>query len=94
LHDPTAHVSIEGVIGGKYLYAVGPAKLFVFKSWGAHRKAKGLGFIAASNEAAVVVRQHGYGLSLQTGIKDPFAGGVKIITIYQRIHRVKLRAFS
>jgi hypothetical protein len=82
LHDPRAHVSIERIVGRKYLYAICLAKGFVFKCWGAHRKAKGLGFIAARNEAAVIVRQYGYGLSLQSRVKNPLAGSVKIITIY------------
>jgi hypothetical protein len=59
-----------------------------FEIGAGHINAQLLGFITARNDAAIVVAEYNYGSKFQIGLKQPFAGAVKIITINNPFHGV------
>jgi hypothetical protein len=47
---------------------------------------QGLGLITPGNYTPVIVAQDNDRFTVERGIKDPFAAGVKVIAVYQGKH--------
>jgi hypothetical protein len=64
LHDAAAHIPVERVIRAEDFDAVAGEGLAVEVVGIAHRQAEGFRFVAAGDDAAVIVRQHNNRLGL------------------------------
>jgi hypothetical protein len=61
---------------------------FIFKCGRTHFDAELLGFLAPRNHTSIVVAEYDERSTDEAGIENPFAGGVKIITINEgKVHR-------
>src|SRR5687767_5438371 len=58
-----------------------------------HFNAQGFGLFTAGNGATIIVGEYHHRLSLVLGLKDPLTRHIKIIAIYQGIHRPPLFSF-
>ena len=85
-HDPLGHIAVEGEIGRKDSHVVFGVDLLLFKGRFAHGNAQCLGFVGPGDDTAVVIGQDHNGAILQPGIKNPLAGGVKIIAVNEGEH--------
>ena len=80
-HNAAGHIAVEGVVGRVEYDAVFFDQVANLEDGHAHRDAEGLDFIGTGDDTAVVVAHNDNGVMLQTRIKDPLAGNVKIITV-------------
>src|SRR5690606_840013 len=82
-HHPAGHVAIERVVGREDHHAMLLQALAYLEVGVAHLAAQRLYFIATGDDAAVVVREHGYGSTAQVRRKDTLARGVEVVAVYQ-----------
>lgn len=82
-HDAVAEVAVEGVVGGE-----GDDVVFFYYGLAleeglAHFNTEGFGFLAAGDDAAVVVGEDHQRAAFEFGVEDALAGGVEIVAIHQ-----------
>ncbi len=83
-HDPLGHVIVERVVRGEDRHIVFFDPVFDLVKRFAHlAKADGLRLPGEGNGATVIVGKNDNGPFSRLGIKDPFTGTVKGITVHQ-----------
>ncbi len=92
LHEATAHVAIEGIVGGQGAVLVLGQEIPDFKEGLAHAVAQGLGLGAARHATAVVVGEHHNRAVAQVIVEDPFATDVEVIGVDQGVGRMAAAA--
>ena len=81
LHHPAAHIAVERVIARPHDDAGGLESLAMQMPRRAHGDAERLGFVAARDHAAVIVRQHDDRLAAQLGLKHALARDIEIVAV-------------
>ena len=74
------------VVGGKYGDLIFFNKMAGLEIRNCHTQPKLPGFVAAGNDAAVVVAEHGHGVVPEIRPEDPLAGAVKAVAIDDGFH--------
>ena len=88
------HVAVEHEVRREGRHVVPPDKLPQLVEGLAHADAERLGLVRAGDDAAVVVREHDHGASVQFGTEDPFARGEEVVAVAESVHgRGPHRAF-
>ena len=82
-HQPLAHVAIEAVVGTAHDHAMALQLGLHLEKGGPHGNAKGPGFSAAGDDAAVVVGEHHQRPAHNGGIEQRLTGGIKVVAVDQ-----------
>ena len=77
LHHPSAHVTVEGIVGAEHLGAHLRQLATHLEEGGSHLDAAVLDLLASCDHTTVVIGQHGHRHALELGGEDALAGAVE-----------------
>ena len=85
-HHPSAHIAIEVVVAAEHGHTVLLEYILNLVDRASHLDAQRFGFVAAGNDATIVIAQNHDGLVAEVGVEHPFARSIKIIAVDDGIH--------
>jgi len=83
VHYPLRHITVQGVVGGEDFDLVAVDQGLAAEIWLTHLDTQRLGFVGSGDDAAIVIGEHHYRLSLKLRLENPFTGDIEVVAVNQ-----------